>query len=458
VPEQYSTGAGRTEAGGRSHPAGSPIRGATAREIAASIERAVAQGALRAGDGLPSVRSLAAELGVSPSTVSAAVAELRRRGLVISRPRSGLQVAERPPVAGPGLGLLIPKGVRDLAHGNPDPAFLPPLARAMGRAAGPPRLYGEDAVVPELADVASAALRDDGIDATHLCVVNGALDGIERVLAAHLVAGDLLAVEDPGYAGVLDLARALGLGLQPVALDEAGPRPESLRAAIAAGARAVVLPPRGQTPTGAAIDGRRARELAAVLDRAPDVLVVEDDHLGPVAGVKPQTLTGGRRRWAAVRSTSKWLGPDLRLAVLAADPATVARVAGRQALGPGWVSSIAQRAAAALWADDDTAAMVEQATTVYNGRRKRLVEALAAHGIAARGRSGLNVYVPVADEDAAVRSLLAAGWGVGAGTRHRLTSEPAIRITISTLRPEEADRLAADVAAAVRPAGRTRAA
>jgi DNA-binding transcriptional MocR family regulator len=434
------------------------VRGGTAREIAASVEQAVAGGALQAGDALPSVRAQAAELGVSPSTVAAAMADLRRRGLVVSRPRSGLQVAGRPPVAGPGLGISIPAGVRDLAHGNPDPAFLPDLARALGAAGGPPRLYGEAAVVPELEAVAGDGLRDDGVDPAHLCVVHGALDGIERVLGAHLVPGDLVAVEDPGYAGVLDLARALGLGLLPVSLDEAGMRPESLRAAVAAGARAVVLTPRGQNPTGAALDGRRARELDAVLARAGDILVVEDDHLGPVAGVKAQTLTEGRHAWAAVRSASKWLGPDLRLAVLAGDAATIARVSGRQALGPGWVSSIVQRATAALWADDDTGAMVEQAATVYSGRRRRLVEALGREGVAATGRSGLNVYVPVPDEDAAVRALLAAGWAVGSGARHRLASGPAIRITISTLRPEEADRLAADVAAAIRPAGRTRAA
>jgi DNA-binding transcriptional MocR family regulator len=101
---------------------------------------------------------------------------------------------------------------------------------------------------------------------------------------------------------------------------------------------------------------------------------------------------------------------------------------------------------------------VEQAATVYAGRRRRLLDALEATGVAATGRSGLNVHVPVPDEDAAVRALLAAGWAVGAGTRHRIASGPAIRITISTLRPEDADRLAADVAEAVRPPARTRAA
>jgi DNA-binding transcriptional MocR family regulator len=186
--------------------------------------------------------------------------------------------------------------------------------------------------------------------------------------------------------------------------------------------------------------------------------VVEDDHLGPVAGAPRETLTGGRAHWAAVRSTSKWLGPDLRLAVLIGDEHTVRRVEGRQAVGPGWVSTIIQRTVATLWEDEDVAALAERAATVYAGRRRALIDALAGHGIEARGASGLNVWIPVDAEEVAGPGLLAAGWAVAAGSRFRLRSEPAIRVTVAELGPGEAARLAADLAALLRPAGRTRAA
>jgi DNA-binding transcriptional MocR family regulator len=320
------------------------------------------------------------------------------------------------------------------------------------------RLYGARAVDADLEAVAAATLRAERLDPTHLCVVNGALDGLERVLALHVSGGDAVAVEDPGYSGVLDLVRPFGLSPVPVAVDDRGMRPEGLAAAVRAGVRAVILTPRGQNPTGAALDAERAAELRAVLADAPGVVVLEDDHLGPVAGAERHTLTTGRASWAAVCSTSKWLGPDLRLAVLAGDEQTIARVEGRQAVGPGWVSTIIQRTVAALWADEAVVAGTGRAAAAYAERRGALLRALAARGIAATGASGLNVWVPVEAEEVVGAGLLAKGWAVAAGSRYRLRSGPAVRITVAELEPGDAERLADDLAAVLAGGRRTRAA
>ncbi len=304
---------------------------------------------------------------MSPGTAAAAYAELKRRGVVLSRPRSGMRVADRSRLMPAAPPPAVPESVRDLRLGNPDPSMLPDLGKVLRKLDPAPRLYGAETIDPALRAVAAAALAEDGIDAAHLCVLNGAMDAIERVLAAHLAPGDAVAVEDPGFPAVFDAARALGLRLVPIT----GGR-------IPDGVRAAVVTPRGQNPTGRVLDPR--------LRVPPGVLLIEDDHLGPAAGVPARTLSAGRERWAAVRSVSKWLGPDLRLAVLAGDAATVTRVAGRQALGPGWVSTLIQRSVAALWSDDDALALAEQAATVYTGRRRALIEALATHGIAAEGR------------------------------------------------------------------------
>ena len=434
-------------------PAQYRISGSSASEIAASVESSIAAGRLAAGEPLPSVRRLADALDVSPTTVAAALAELRRRGVVVSRPRSGTRVAERPPLRPARPAWAVPEGARDLVTGSPDTALLPSLDGALHAIAAPHRNYGGTSVLPELAAVAGAALAADGVPAGRLCVVNGALDGIERVLAAHLSPGDVVAVEDPGWPGVYDLARALGLRLESVAVDARGMRPRALAAAQAAGARAVVMTPRGHNPLGAALDAERAAALRSVL--GDSVLVVEDDHLGPVAGTPWHTLVEpGRERWAAVRSVSKWLGPDLRLAVLAGDDTTLARVEGRQSLGPGWVSGIVQRLVARLWSDADVMAVVARASSAYAERRAALATLL---GLPVPP-SGINLWVPVDDEDFAVGALLSEGWAVAAGRPYRLSGGAAIRITTATVTPDEAPALADAVARAASPPRRTRAA
>src|SRR5205807_3161292 len=161
-------------------------------------------------------------------------------------------------------------------------------------------------------------------------------------------------------------------------------------------------------------------------------------------------------RWAVVRSTSKWLGPDLRLAVVAADPTTAARVEGRQRLGAGWVSHLLQHLVADLWSRRSTATLLARATRVYARRRVALLEALSGRGVEATGGSGLNIWVPVSEEQPVVAGLLARGWAVAAGERFRRRTPPAIRITVATLDTEGAEDLAAQVAAVLRPSRTTR--
>ena len=412
-------------------------------------------GQLLPGAALATVRSLAEELGVSPTTVAAAYRTLRQRGIVAGHGRRGTRVCARPPLPAHPSD-VVPPGARDLASGNPDPALLPDLGPALGRVPRRAGLYGEPPQLEALLDRAGTELAEDGIPCQRMTVVSGALDGVERVLASHLVPGDAVAVEDPGYPGVLDLVPAMGLVPVPVPVDDLGAVPENLEAALRAGARAVVLTPRARNPTGAAFDQARARDLGAVLGRHAGVLTIEDDHAGAVSGAQAFSLAGAVERWAVVRSTSKWLGPDLRLAVVAADPTTAARVEGRQRLGAGWVSHLLQHLVADLWSRRSTATLLARATRVYARRRVALLEALSGRGVEATGGSGLNIWVPVSEEQPVVAGLLARGWAVAAGERFRLGTPPAIRITVATLGTEEAEDLADEVAAVLRPSRTTR--
>lgn len=407
------------------------------------MERAVREGVLAGGELLPTVRSLAADLQVAPGTVAAAYRSLRERGLVQSDGRRGTRVRPRPTVAARVQATPpLPPGAVDLSTGLPDPALLPRLPRLAARMAGSPA----EPVLPRLAELGRARLERDGVPAGALTVTSGALDAIERVLGAHLRPGDAVAVEDPGWPSLLDLVAGLGLRAVPVALDGDGPLPESLAAALRAGARAVVLTSRAQNPTGAAVPPGRRDLLRAVL--APGTLVVEDDHAGDLGDVPLAAVCGTTTAWAFVRSLSKPYGPDLRVALVAGDPTTIGRVEGRLRLGPGWVSWLLQELAAALLADPAVDAVIAEAARLYAVRRTQLLAGLQARGVGASGRTGLNVWVPVADETAAVTRLLADGWLVAPGSRFRLASPPGVRISLGALDATDLPRLATAVAAA----------
>jgi DNA-binding transcriptional MocR family regulator len=426
------------------------ITGGTSKEIAAAIEGAVTVGELPRGAALPTIRSLARSLDVSPTTVAAAYRRLQVRGIIGSEGRRGTRVNHRPPLPlrSPDVA---PTGARNLVSGNPDPDLLPDITsvfNTLSRRA----LYGEEMNSPRLIGLASDAFAADGIPPGPVAVVGGALDGIERVLGAHLLPGDRVAVEDPGFTRVLDLVAALGLVAEPVDIDGLGMVPDRLERALASGVRAAIVTPRAQNPTGAAFDERRAEELRQVLGSRRQVLVVEDDHASTTSGATLFSLCRDRARWAVVRSVSKTLGPDLRVAVMTGDETTVARVAGRQLLGTGWVSRILQDVVAGLWSSRRVKTLLRRAAATYAERRVALVSALAARGIEVQAASGYNVWIPVADEGAIVAELRKRSWAVARGEPFRLRSGPAIRVTAATLTGEESERFASDLEETLEPA------
>jgi DNA-binding transcriptional MocR family regulator len=433
------------------------VTGSSAATISASIEAGVRSGDLAAGAAVPPIRVLAEVLRVSPATVARAYQELRQRGVLEAAGRHGTRVRARPAIGGAraARALAVPAGALDLASGQPDLRLLPvlgPHLRALADELHTPLGY-LDAPVPELLDAARDRLAADGVPVAQadITVTAGALDALERLLTAHLRPGDAVGVEDPGWANMLDLVAALGLRAVPVPVDDEGPTVAGVADALAAGVRALVVTTRAQNPTGAAVSRARAGELRPVLAAHPGVLLVEDDHAAELAGVPLHPLAGATGSWAFVRSAAKPFGPDLRIAVLAGDPATVARVVGRMRAGTGWVSSILQRLLLSLWRDEQVGARITAASADYRDRRLALRDALSQRGLQAHATTGINVWVRVPDETSAVTALRDAGYAVAPGSLYRSRSGPGIRITVGPLGHADIVPLTDAVAAAVHP-------
>ncbi|WP_433307161.1 PLP-dependent aminotransferase family protein [Actinoplanes sp. CA-030573] len=408
----------------------------TARGIAAAVGRLVSAGSLPAGARLPTVRDVARELGVSPTTVSEAWRSLARAGAIQTRGRSGTFVS--PPVVprqswrysqmGPS-----PATRWDLSTGIPDHDLLPDLTDALKRI-GDGRLttsYLDEPVLPMLETV----LRNRWpFPPEGLTVVDGALDAIDRIIGEVVSFGDHVIVEDPAFPPLLDLLQTVGASVIGVPMDDHGIVPDRLHAALTGHpAVALFLQPRAHNPTGVSMSPSRAAALAAVLAGFPDVVVVEDDHAGDIAGAPPVSL--GRHlsaRTVHVASFSKSHGPDLRLAAIGGPAPIVAAVADRRLLGPGWSSRLLQAVLLDLLTDPVAVAQVAAARDAYAGRREAMLSRLRERGVTASAADGINLWMAVDDQQIAMVSLAARGIAVAPGTPFCVTPAATdhVRVTV----------------------------
>ena len=390
----------------------------SAKGLAQAVSRAVRDGVLQPGTKLPPIRALAARLGLSPTTVSAGWALLARSGAIRTDGRRGTTVAGLQDPAPGRYRRALERQLDfalDLSTGIPDPALLPNLGPALGEltTAGIPGSYLDDPVLPALLDVLKAQWP---YPPEELMVVDGAMDGLDLVSRSLLRSGDRVVVEHPGFPPLLDLLEAIGVEVVGVPVDDAGLCPEPLTAALCGLTASAFLQPRAQNPTGASMTEERARELAPILARA-GMPVIEDDSAGAVAASAPISLG----QWIPdqvihIRSFSKSHGPDLRLAALSGPSELLREVIHRRQLGQGWSSRLLQRVLLSLLTDPAAVADVDRARDEYTRRRGALVAALTARDVDVAGGDGLNLWLSVHDESAAIVRLASQGVGVTPGT------------------------------------------
>ena len=418
----------------------------------------VSSGDLRPGDRLPTVRSVARELGVSSSTVADAWRVLARHGVINTARRNGTTVrAARAEMT--GRFWKVPATttgdtILDLSTGTPDIRLLPPLAPVIARLPTEIEItsYIDRPVLPALEDELHARWP---FPAAAMTVVDGALDALDRLIGALVGFGDTVVVEDPTFPPILDMLERAGAEVIAVGVDEHGIDLDRLVPALAASPTLAILQPRAQNPTGVSITPERLDRIAdAFRTHAPDTWIVEDNHYGDLAASSGLTL-GARlpERVVHVHSFSKSHGPDLRIAAIGGAAEPVAELVDRRRLGPSWTSRLIQSILLNMLRDPLANDTVATAATEYRRRRQVISDGLAECGIDIGSAEGLNLWIPVGNEQRAVLALALDGIGVAPGAPFRLdatTANDHIRVSVGNARCDLEPVVAAIVSAAIR--------
>lgn len=424
----------------------------TSKGIAVAVGRLISSGELPAGAKLPTVRAVAKQLSVSPTTVGDAWRILRSHGAVSTDGRRGTFVRVPRQGVAPGRYWRVPVDPEthslDLSTGTPDPDLLPPLGEVLAKVPAdlPVTSYLDAQVLPEL----EAVLRRSWpFPPALLSIVDGAQDGLDRLVSAVVNLGDTVLINDPAFPPVLDMLDLAGAQVIGLPMDAEGIRMDALTAALEHRPTALFIQPRSHNPTGISLSAERSRQVASALSNPDlvdrDLVVIEDDHSGDVSGA-PLHSVGVHLpdRVVQVRSFSKSHGPDLRLACIGGAAGPIDTVVRRRRLGPSWTSRLLQRILLAMLEDPQTAALIQRADREYGRRRTAFVDAMAGHGIAVGGDSGINLWIPVADQQTALVILAANGIGAAPGEPFNVSpsDQHHIRISIGPVSDEIEDVVA----------------
>jgi GntR family transcriptional regulator/MocR family aminotransferase len=184
-----------------------------------------------------------------------------------------------------------------------------------------------------------------------------AQDGFQRI-----------ALEDPGPREHDVIARRAGLDAVPVPVDDHGLDVDRL---AETGARAVLVTPAHQCPTGVALSPSRRRDLVAWADEV-DGVILEDDYdaefrydrqpVGSLQGLNPA-------RVIALGSVSKTLAPAIRLGWVLAPARFVATIVEEKRLSSRGAPGLDQEALALLMETGRFDRHLRRVRDIYRARR-----------------------------------------------------------------------------------------
>jgi DNA-binding transcriptional MocR family regulator len=320
--------------------------------VAQDLGEMIRGGTLRAGDKLPSVRSLCRTRGVSPATVLHAYETLEAAGLIESRPRSGYYVSEkRTPTPVPRaskpksrstrvavsdlvfdtLEASRDRGVVPLGSAFPSPTQFPwaKLARYLGSSARHMDPWQTvESLPPGSVDlrrqIARRYLRlGMSIGIEQIIVTAGALEALNLALQTVVRPGETIAIESPTFYGCLQAAERLGIDVVEIPTHpREGIDLIALSKAIAKyPIRACWFMTTLHHPTGAIMPNTRKRELVRLLS-SHGIPLIEDDaysELQFASTPSPPAKAFDKKGFVMhCGSFSKCLAPGYRLGWVAA--------------------------------------------------------------------------------------------------------------------------------------------
>ena len=375
------------------------------RQIADHVRDRIADGALPPGTQLPTVRAMAAQLGVTRLTVQTAYAELQSGGWVEATTGRGTFVSAAAQAARHIANRTVPftadvviddmihighvAGMRSMANASPDPRLAPTdefwhVLADMRPQASVLTEYGAIQGDAELRIELSTLLRERGVQAIpgDILVTDGATQALSLLTQALCRQGDTVLVEQPTYLSFLNLARMHGVQAVAVPLDDQGPEPEALeRLVVQMRPRFLYTIPTFHNPTGRNVSVARRRTLLELAARY-GFLLVEDDIYARIAydGPPPPTLMSMDEAESVVyvSSFSKTLMPGLRIGYVVAPPALQRRLLDLRRASDLCGPPLLQRAVAEYVRRDGIKRYLRKVLPIYRERRDALLGALAA--------------------------------------------------------------------------------
>lgn len=410
------------------------------RSAVAGLEALI--GSLPPDSKLPSYRDLQQRYRLSPATVQRMLADLARRGLLVTKPGSGTftapRAASRPPAdlswqtlalgsrAGLGADLErlvdpVPPDAIGLASGFPDGRLQPLglLAVAASRAARRPQAWNR--LPPQGLPELRSFLADEaggGLTAANVLISSGGQSALSAVFRHLCAPGDPLIVESPTYVGALAAARAAGLVLVPVPGDVEGVLPDALADAFArTGARLAYLQPRYSNPAGSLLALDRREPVLAAAARA-GAFLLEDDWMRDfdlgAPSAPPLISQDDDGHVIYLRSVSKPIAAGLRVSGLAARGPVLARLRRGRISDDLFVAPVLQQIALDVLTAPGWPRHLSAVRRQLRERRDALVGALAEHLPSARlelvPAGGVYLWVRLPDQfgDGAVSEAASA--------------------------------------------------